>query len=62
LKTVAATAREVKAAKMPVISGSFGLFFGVSATKSTGASQSFTAAHDHYRIGHFLPHLSTSYA
>jgi hypothetical protein len=24
---------------MPVISGSFGLFFGVSAAKSTGASQ-----------------------
>jgi len=32
---------------MPVISGSFGLILGVSATKSTGASQSFTAAHDH---------------
>jgi hypothetical protein len=47
---------------MPVISGSFGLFFGVSVTKSTGASQSFTVAHDHYRLDHFLPHLSTSYA
>jgi len=47
---------------MPVISGSFGLFFGVSATKSTGASQSSNAAHDHYRPCHFLPHLSTSYA
>jgi hypothetical protein len=60
--TAATTTREVKASKMPVGFGSLGLFLGVSASNSTGASHWFTAAHDHYRIDHFEPLLSTSYA
>ncbi len=48
--------------KMPVVFGWSGLFFGVSAANSTGASRYLIAAHDLYRIDHFLPLLSTSYA
>jgi hypothetical protein len=54
--------REVKAVKMSVVFGSFGLILGVSVFKSTGASQLVTAAHHRYCIDHFLPLLSTSYA
>jgi hypothetical protein len=57
-----ATREEVKAACKAVISGSFGLFFRVSALNSTGASIKFTAAHDLYCLDHFLPLLPTSYA
>jgi len=48
LLTVATTAtrEEVKAAQIWVKSGSFGLFFGVSALNSTGAPSRTTAAHD----------------
>jgi hypothetical protein len=45
-----------------VNSGSFGLFFGVSVTKSTGASRCFTFAHDLYLLDHFVPLSTTSYA
>jgi hypothetical protein len=57
-----ATAREVKALNIPICSGSLGLFFGVSVTIPTGASIGSTAAHDHYRVNHFVPLLTTSYA
>jgi hypothetical protein len=56
-----ATREEVKAQKS-VKSGSFGLFCGVSVLSSTGASICVTAAHDLYRLDHFLPLLTTSYA
>jgi len=42
--------------------GSMGLFLGVSASKSTGASHGCASAHDLYRNDHFRPLLSTSYA
>ena len=48
--------------KMAVVSGLLGLFFGVSASNSTGASRLLTAAHDLTSADHFLPLLSTSYA
>jgi hypothetical protein len=62
LAAIAARTREVKAVKMLVDSGSLGLFMGVSASNSTGASQFSSLAHDLYCHDHFLPLLSTSYA
>jgi hypothetical protein len=47
---------------MLVDCGSFGLFLGVSASNSTGASQFCSLAHDLYCFDHFVPLLSTSYA
>jgi hypothetical protein len=47
---------------MLVDCGSFGLFVGVPASNSTGASQFSNLAHDLYCHDHFIPLLSTSYA
>jgi hypothetical protein len=61
--TAAATMpREAKAIEAQVISGSFGLFLGLSVIDSTGASIFLSLAHDHYCLDHFLPLLTTSYA
>jgi hypothetical protein len=61
--TAATTAtREVKTAKIRVVSGLFGLFVGLSAFSSTGASNLVSVAHDLYYHNHFLPLLTTSYA
>jgi hypothetical protein len=46
---------------MPVVSGSLGLFFGVSVPNPTGASRVFNLALDQYfltTLHHFCPHLT----
>jgi hypothetical protein len=48
LAAIAARTREVKAVKMLVDCGSLGLFVGVPASSSTGASQFSSLAHDLY--------------
>jgi hypothetical protein len=55
----AATTREVKALKMPPVTGSLGVLWGMSALKSTGSSIWLCRAHDHHRPRHFLPLLTT---
>jgi hypothetical protein len=62
LAAIAARTREVKAVKKLVDCGSLGLFLGVSASNSTGASRFSSLAHDLYDLDHFVPLLSTSYA
>jgi len=55
------TTKEAKAAKTSVLSGWFGLVFGVSVTKSTGASAfqvSPTTSTDWTTFYHFCPHLT----
>jgi len=47
---------------MSVVSGSFGLFSGVSVINSTGASMCSRTAHDSYLPHHFVPLSTTSYA
>ena len=47
---------------MLVDCGSLGLFLGVSASNSTGASLLSSLAHDLYRVDHFVPLSTTSYA
>ena len=58
----AATREEVKAARIGVNLGSFGLFSRVSVLNSTGASYRSTSAHDLYLFDHLLPLFPTSYA
>jgi len=54
--------REVEAVKTQVEAGSFGLFLGVSVSKSTGAPKVRNSALDLYYLFHFQPLLTTSYA
>jgi hypothetical protein len=61
LATTAARTREVKTLTMPVDSGSSGLFLGVSASNSTGASQFPvlpTSSIVSTTFYHFCPHLT----
>ena len=60
--TANSTTREVEAVKKQVESGSFGLVIGVSASETTGASKVKNSWPELYRLFHFQPLLTTSYA
>jgi len=60
--TTANSTREVEAFNKKADSGSLGSFLSVSVSETTGASKLRVYARDLYRLLHFLPLLSTSYA